>query len=146
MKELSQLRKIPPLVRPGQSGRKQFLTHAGKESVQNIQSTHIAYIITQYAYKGNADENRRLPPAPTATPKPPCCGWACIQVVVLPSYPSSAGPGNKDSRQPAPRRCLPAPGTETIHLRPSVSGDSPLRVRSEEHTSELQSPDHLVSP
>src|SRR5258708_9450051 len=57
-----------------------------------------------------------------------------IGVQVQPSSPSNAGP-----REPAPS---PAPAEEHGEDRDVFSRAA--GVRSEEHTSELQSPDHLV--
>src|SRR5258708_31468034 len=51
---------------------------------------------------------------------------------------SACGAPSRDGGQPAPLECVPfARALSGIYLR----GDAP---RSEEHTSELQSPDHLV--
>src|SRR5258708_6780538 len=46
--------------------------------------------------------------------------------------------------QLAPLHCCPAPGRNATHGGHRFTSQAPRQARSEEHTSELQSPDHLV--
>src|SRR5207248_4311986 len=94
------------------------------------------------------------PPPPSSTrlpyttlfrsPTSPSCAWPCgIRRTSPPHAASPGGPFPRTRRRPE-RPPWPPPGSSRASTRPRRGGGLRARGRSEEHTSELQSPYDLV--
>src|SRR5258708_39301257 len=97
----------------------------------------------------------RRPPRSTLFPYTTLFRSLCLSALVLVSACGAAGPGGSEQPAAVPAQPVSVPAHVVAPTaappvlarptaQPTAHSATPLPTRSEEHTSELQSPDHLV--